>query len=408
MVISNFKIYLLNVSAILVGLSVPSLVFGRAAIGIALGLALILSMIAINHRETWQKIRPYLSKSFITLIAITVLCSAINIPFSLRVDLSWEAWARTWALLASIYYLFFCLRNQTQWVLSSLTLAVGLVCALGLIGVIDISKPLMNGLLLTLPLCAYQCWKKSNILWFALCAFIAIGFIANALMVYSKASVAGLVFISLTVTIIFGLTRLSLKKAALLLSVVTLVILAGLMVWLPDHINSSSTLNQDAATFPVWLVDLHRQLIWTFSVELAEKSPWVGFGLNASNYHPDAQATVGQYFGPRFEGMDQITVAPIMPAHPHNWIVEILVDGGLVALIPVLVCVSLLFYYSIKSYTRTYHPALLAFLAISAGYWGTGLLNFSFWSVWWQAIYFITSALCFVLYIQRDEAAHEP
>ncbi|NVJ92577.1 MAG: O-antigen ligase family protein [Methylocystaceae bacterium] len=406
MTASHLKLQLLNLAAVLIGLCVPSLIFGRAVIGVTLGLSIILCMIAANHREAWQTIRPHFSQGFIALIAITMICSAFNIPFSLRIDLSWEAWARTWLLMGVVYYLLFCLRNHTALIITSMTVTVGLVCAYGTLNAHEISKPLMNGLLLTLPLCVYQYWKKHNTIWLLLCGFTIIAYIACALETSSKASLAGLIFIILSSTIIFGLTRLGIKKTALIFGILVVIITAGLMVWLPENLNDSSTLNEDAAPLPIWLVDFHRQLIWMFSIDLAEKSPWVGFGLNASNYHPDAQATVSQYFAPRFQHLKEISTAPVMPGHSHNWIIEMLVDGGVVALLPVLACVLLLFYYAIKNYIRTSHPAILAFLAVNIGYWGTGLLNFSFWSVWWQAIYFVTSALCFVLYVQRDEVTH--
>ena len=45
-------------------------------------------------------------------------------------------------------------------------------------------------------------------------------------------------------------------------------------------------------------------------------------------------------------------------------------------------------------YLKSCDAALLAALLVNVGYWGSGLLNFSFWSAWWQVGYLLLTGLC--------------
>lgn len=397
---------LLNISAVLVGLTVPSLFFGRAFIGVFLALAFILILISGNHKKTFQSLRPFLPHGFCFLIGLSVIGTSLNIPFSLRLDLSWEAWARTWLILFAIFYVLGSLQSHLDLILKSL--AIGFFAILVLFSTYTIlgyplNKLVLNGLLLILPITLYQCFKNKQPFWMGIGALSLILYVSCAINRTSKASIAGLIFMLLSTMVFIGLTRFTLKRTLAALSLAVILITVGLILWLPGQLNMSSSANIAAAPFPVWIIDFHRQLIWLFSFDLAQESPWVGFGLNASNYHPSAYQTVVEYFGPEFEGLRDLSNAQVLPAHPHNWILEVFLDGGLLGLIPVMLCVICIFYISIKHYFRTQHLALLTFIAINIAYWGTGLLNFSFWSVWWQATYFLSSLLMFFIYTNRDK-----
>jgi len=49
---------------------------------------------------------------------------------------------------------------------------------------------------------------------------------------------------------------------------------------------------------------------------------------------------------------------------------------------------------SARRYLQSRNPAFLAALLVSVGYWSSGLLNFSFWSAWWQISYLLLMAIC--------------
>ncbi len=398
---------LLDGAAICAGLAPASIAFGRAWLGILLGLCLILMLIAGNPKQVWSDLRPYLSKGLLSLLGITVIATSINLPFSLRVDLSWEAWLRSWLLLGAVGFLIYALRHHLSTVLKTIGLSVFVVYILGLLSVLHISKPLLSGLLLTVPLCFLYIEGQYSKHWLGLSLLNVPLYIACTLDASAKASLAGLILILLSSLFFWGLTKLRALKAILLTISLLSVVTIALTWWLPDQLNASSTVNAEAAPFPIWLIDFHRQLIWMFSFDLFQLSPWVGFGINASNYHPMAQTDVVGHFGSIYAGLPNISTAPVFPAHAHNWIIEILLDSGIIGLVPVLICVILIFFYAIRQYWYSPNNALLIFIAINVGYWGTGLLNFSFWSVWWQTLYFLCAAISLIHFLNTRKMGND-
>ena len=83
-----------------------------------------------------------------------------------------------------------------------------------------------------------------------------------------------------------------------------------------------------------------------------------------------------------------------IPAHPHNWVLEVLAETGVVGLAPLVAVVAMMLARLIRDYLRSQDPAILAATAVSIGYWVSGLFNFSFWSAWWQVSFMILLALC--------------
>lgn len=111
----------------------------------------------------------------------------------------------------------------------------------------------------------------------------------------SKVSLLGLILVALcSVFILLTDPQSRLRRLTLFFVVLAIGIVVA-VVWLPEQTVFSSRENSKIALIPVWLVDLHRQLIWKFSFDLIEYSPWVGFGLNASNYHPMAEISLLDY-----------------------------------------------------------------------------------------------------------------
>jgi glucan phosphoethanolaminetransferase (alkaline phosphatase superfamily) len=98
----NRSIILLRIAAVLVGLSGPLIVLGRSTIGITLGVALILVIIGSNHRENWDVVKQYLHHWMVLLVGLTFIALSFNLPFSIRPNLSFEAWIRSYALLAAV------------------------------------------------------------------------------------------------------------------------------------------------------------------------------------------------------------------------------------------------------------------------------------------------------------------
>jgi len=408
----NIASNLLNCAAILVAIAIPSLIFGRALIGVTLGLAFLIILISTDPRNTIAEIKNTLSPQLSLLLGLTIITSAINIPFSIRADLSFEAWARTWLLVGILAFISFSLKDKLGLILKILTISCLLVLLAYFLNEsphLKTTKLLLNALMLIMPIVLYQCFIERKPIW------ISIGVINLSLFLYwalektSKTSIAGLAIIVLTYAFFLSASRLSIKKAVLISSIIFLLILIGLSFWLPSHVYAFSSENIGASPFPVWLIDLHRQLIWIFSFELFQESPWVGYGLNASNYHPAAEQDIRHYFSNRFPNLTALGNTPALPAHPHNWLMEMLLDSGLIATLTLLGLIGFILISSVRSYLQNKHTALLTFIVINLIYWVTGLLNFSFWSTWWQASFYLSSMLMLTLYLRdkKDRSVSE-
>lgn len=399
---------ILSCAAVLVAITIPCLIFGRALIGVTLGLAFLMILISGEHKNTLTAIKNASSSHLNKLLFITLVASAINIPFSLRIDLSLEAWARTWLLLAAITFVCFSLKDKLDLILKVLAISFLIVLLAYLFSdttYLRSNKLLINGLLLILPVVLYQCLKDQKPLWIGLGLINFLLFTYCALEKSSKSSVAGIAIIIFASASLFSASRLSTKKTLLVSGSILLLIIIGLSSWLPEHLNTSSLENIESAVVPIWLVDLHRQFIWIFSFEFFQDSPWVGYGLNASNYHPSSEQLVTQYFEGRFNNLHSFERYLVLPAHPHNWILEMLLDGGLIATLPLTILIGFILFFSTRTYFHTKHPALLTFIVIHLAYWGTGLFNFSFWSAWWQASFYLTSMLMLMIYLKDNKTS---
>jgi len=139
---------------------------------------------------------------------------------------------------------------------------------------------------------------------------------------------------------------------------------------------------QSHYVIPNWMIDLARQEIWKFTWEKALESPWIGHGINVVNYLPGAHELV--------PGMG---LTRYISGHPHNWILEIFAETGGLGLTAIFILIATMFVTFVRQYKHTSEPAILATIAVNAGYWVSGLFNFSFWSVWWQMTYFMLFAL---------------
>jgi len=396
----------LNAAAVLIGSALPALVLGRAAIGIFLGLSFVLTVTAVNHRAIWQSLKPVLSRNpLLIFLGVVALGLSVNIVFSLRPGQSLEAWARTFAVLGLVYYTFYCLRHQITLVLKALLVSAGAVLLVGLFLPDGLPKSLINGLVLMIPVCVYMLFIHQKTLWKVVAGATIILCVGHIFLTGSKVSLLGFLLVVLCFVLTF-LGNPQKRTRRLLLSVVVLMALGGgSAYWLISMVYSSSDANRYVAVVPVWMIDLHRQLIWMFTFDLFAHSPWVGFGLNASNYHPMAQLPLTDYLQSQGIELMQFPDVKTLPSHPHNWVFEIALDAGLFGLLPMLGFVFYLFVATLKRYFATFSPALLAFLAVNAVYWGTGLFNFSFWSMWWQVAYFVTSGLLLMVYLTSAQDA---
>ncbi len=130
---------------------------------------------------------------------------------------------------------------------------------------------------------------------------------------------------------------------------------------------------------PAWLIDIHRQVMWRFSASVALDAPWFGHGINVSNLVAGADTPI--------PGIPKSLIS----AHPHNWVLEVLVDTGFIGLATMSTALALLLVAAVRLPGWT---AATAF-ALFAAFWVSSLVNFSIWSAWWQCTFVILLAIVF-------------
>jgi O-antigen ligase len=122
----------------------------------------------------------------------------------------------------------------------------------------------------------------------------------------------------------------------------------------------------------------------------------MGWGINTINLVPLLPGTSPIEFG-----------VPVLPSHPHNWVLEIFAETGIVGGLPMLFAVILQFVIMLRRYRADGRPEILAALSASAAFWISGLFNFSFWSAWWQVSYILVLALLYAA-TPPEEPRHVP
>ena len=220
--------------------------------------------------------------------------------------------------------------------------------------------------------------------WMILSVMCALGFLSLVGLTYNRSTIAGLIVIIVFYASLVAWSSRS-RLAQIGLPVGALAVFIGVLVWL-NMTRQHPSFDGDWY-FPLWLVDYQRQSIWRFAAELMQQNFWFGMGMNTINFAPGADAIIP----------NTATNLKMIPSHPHNWILEIAAETGVFGLLSILGTITMSFVYMLRSFLRCGDNAYLVAICISAGYWSSGLFNFSFWSAWWQMSFLLITALCLSL-----------
>ena len=206
--------------------------------------------------------------------------------------------------------------------------------------------------------------------------------VPNLLMSNCNAALLGLL-IGL-VTYIFYYVSNKFVKPKIIVIIFTLISLflsVNLIKNLPKKFDKIAIDNFEFV-IPTKLIDAHRQFIWGFSIKKFYHKPFFGYGQDTSNFIQGGQKVIGSEF------TGDMT---FIPSHPHNFLIELLLDIGLVGLVLFLILILLI---NIKIWRLNSSISLKFFLILfNAYFWGSSLVNFSFWLGWWQGSYYLLLSL---------------
>lgn len=366
--------------------------------------AVLSSVLAFTWRQIWTESKRLLASPFglgLAIVALFWLPSVFTSNFPLR---SFEASYRTFFFIIAAVFLYVALSETRE--IKDMTFKVFIgAAAVTIIFALYVqmistepywflrlhgwrSNPIGTKLkgfsaisVLIIPLLMLGTSRQKGG-WRLAGIVTSLGFLLLVIDTYNRAAVAGLVATIITVVIAILLRRRSRSRIiAALIGLLAMIV--ATIAWLKL---SRLGIGRDVAgldwSIPIWLIDFERQTIWGHTLEIVYKAPWFGIGANTINFSPGADQII---FG--------TSHLHIIPSHPHNWFLEVLAETGIVGAAALTTFVTAFGIKLAMNYRASGHPAYLCALGLMAGYWGSGLFNFSFWSGWWQTSFFIAMAI---------------
>ena len=201
--------------------------------------------------------------------------------------------------------------------------------------------------------------------------------IPNLIMSNSNSQIMGIFVVVVSITLFYLFEKFTeLKK----ISYVSVLILPLLIITFVKNLpNKFDTVSIQKFEFiiPIKVVDAHRQFIWGFSINKFKEKILLGYGPDTSNFIDGSQETIGSV---------HTGTMNFIPSHPHNFLIELLLEVGIIGTFIFLV---LLFFYNLKFMKLANQKNSICIIILNSYFWSTSLVNFSFWLGWWQASYFL-------------------
>lgn len=365
------------------------IVFGRGALGVALGIAVVAMTAAAAAGLRWRlwegPVRP--AVAIAGVLALAWLPAVVG---SVSPGVSALTVLRTVAMIAGGAALVaFAARDESGWalrvfVVGMLTAQVFAVIALfvtpevaffrargGIVIPRFALKASASAIACALPVLIYAGWRlRGRWVWaVALCLPLGLGIIYGT---SSRSSLAGMLAALVLCGIVAATRARPVRHLLMGVTVALAVAVGGVTTAL--HWTIPDTSGGYTMFAPIWLVDQHRQVIWQFTLDRFQERPWFGWGINAITTVPGASDIIPEMTGAEF-----------IPSHPHNWMVEALAESGIAGFVPLLAIILGVAVVAIRNYRRGGNPATLAWMALWLTYWSAGAFNFSMWNATWQS-----------------------
>jgi len=376
---------------VMIGVAIPLRAPGVAIEQGALGLALIGALVLVckipNIRHRIRVI--FLSPAGLALAAMFAFW-AVGLFFSYNPWGSLRIGGRTVALLGGSVVLWATLKEFQDThemmlkvlVLSALGIALAVLMALNG-GISMVARPVMAykpfavSAMCLIPVVVWA-GRKLDGVWRVLGYVYAPLALVIIIQTFNRSALAGGLGMAMTVVTVLVMHKHRYTKALLgTLSALALGVL--IFIFTKEH----STVAFKGLYLPEWLVDPHRQYIWQFAFNSFLDHPWFGDGIDQSNYIPGSEG-----FAPGFDGKTSI-----IPSHPHNALLEILAETGLLGFLPFLFALGGIVWRLFKRCLAVADEGDLALLTVMAGFWSSALFNFSIWATWWQLTLFMLVAI---------------
>ncbi len=380
-------------------------------------LAVLLLVWLPKRRRYWRALLDQIRTPIGAMVLVTLvlwLPSVAVSPLPLR---SFEAWARIPVFIGLIGYFWAMLSDEPQ--AHSLALKALLVggAATAVFAVIaltvlpaevlsfirlkgwnkyptvlrprEVLKEYATMAILMVPVLVWA-GRRMGGRWLALSVATVVGLLVVIWLTRNRSAMAGLLLMLVVGAVVMMIARRNLA-VNVVISLVMIAVLAVTALWLFETRGWVKPPEDTVSIVPLWLLDWQRQTIWARAIDMGMNSPWVGNGINVINLLPGAQDPL------------PASSLKIIPAHPHNWLVEVFAETGVFGTLALLTLVIMLCLKFAGGYLRDRDTAVFAALMVNVGYWGSGLLNVSFWSAWWQISYLLMTAICLAGQARPDQ-----
>ncbi len=377
----------LKLSYILIGFSYTFLLLNKIYFGIALLTGIILMMVLNRPTKIYFHFLNTKINYFFFAFLFFFTCSTINSTIFIR-SISVEIYLTLFILLA--LNLFFYLKEKPesfQMIVKILIISTILnILIIFFYNVINFEtykifthilrfKGILNIitiLILILPLFHNKLYLYLPIIFL----------IPSLILSDSNAPLLG-IFSGLILNLIYFLiTKIKFLKRTIAFSLITIFVLFSFksLNYLPSKFDLEY-IEKFEFKIPTKLIDPHRQFIWGFSLSKFKNNLFLGYGADTSNFIDDSQKVIGH------KTTGNMT---FIPSHPHNFFIEMLLELGILGTFSFIFFISFLNYEILRNSSQRERFYLFFF---NGYFWGSSLVNFSFWLGWWQGSYFLILSL---------------
>jgi len=387
----------LRVAAVSTGLVAPSVMEGRLVLAVIFGIAVIAAAVAYLPTTRVDDIVRRFRSPLPSAVTITMALWFVSLLAGINLEWSLFVWSSSAGLLimAGLLHAAFERENWVEPLLlralvaGSLAFAVAgtlatliwpvLLDPAGVRGIVStqVARFALKGYGSLVPCLIFAVlWAGFRLGggWRTL-AVLYVGF--GLEIVYLADSKSGMLGLAISIMVLATIwVGLRLRRWMRRLFVAALIVAVGavmtvIVMALPKPLSTESVVYR----IPSELVDRHRQVIWGFVVQNGAKAPIFGHGPGNARHLPLAKlgvAGAGRH----------------VPSHPHNWLIQIFAETGLVGLASLLAVLFILLGRLVLAAGRG-ETAGWAGIGVTAAFFGSWLVNFSFWAAWWQTAYLV-------------------
>ncbi len=255
-----------------------------------------------------------------------------------------------------------------------------------------LKKP-ASGFVLLLPIALYLCFNSTHRL--RIMAFFAVLGIVWLIVTSESRSAMAAALASVAIMGFLAMIAMYWRGWKIGLFVLLMIAIVAATILYMQH--SRGDWGAGALGIPGWIIDNPRQVLWNEVLILLQqdfpKSLFSGYGVNALD-ELDRGMRALRYTE------ENITSFTAISTHPHNWLLEIAVEVGVIGLLSVLIACGLVLHWAWQQ--RRDAPAeVTALFGVYAAFTSASLFNYSIWSVWWQIDFAMMNALCAAMIVQR-------